>query len=115
MKYLKLVFVLGFAVLGLSACATTQNTVEHRLSDQEALVTVGSDNLNPGDRVKISGEQCKDRPFGGGRNGGGSSRQCSKKELGTGEVLRLLPDGEAIVRVPQGIALRTGLLVEKVQ
>lgn len=105
-----------FALLGLvfllSACATTENVVQKPISPEQALVSVGENKLQAGDKVGLYTKTCEERRRGG-KMADTSYSVCHKNKIGFGEIVRLVSEKEAVVEVKKGVALQEGLLVEK--
>ncbi len=101
----------GLALL-LSACATTESMVEKTISPEQAIVSIGKNKLQPGDKVGLYAKTCKERTRAG-KYSDLSYNVCSKSKVGHGEIVRLVSEKEAVVESKNDIFLEKGLFVEK--
>lgn len=98
-------FAVSFFMFG---CASS-NIVRETIGDQEAVVKLGSGNIQPGDRVEIFKQSCREvyRRTSEGY-------KCTKNQIGLGSVVQLRANDEAIVKADNGVTLEQGLLVETI-
>lgn len=110
-------FIFGFiAIASLSACSSmpTQSTVKYPVGDREAVVAVGDQALNPGDRIGIFSEKCTEQRRSIGPIKDAIRLVCTKDRLASGEVTNIMTKtNEAIVSAPSGMNLYRGLIVIK--
>lgn len=94
----------------ITACAHTamRGTVAMKVSDREAHVCLGNNEVKVGDRVFFFVNECKGT---GGRETG--DRTCQKVKIGEGRVTRLLNEHYSVVEAAPGIKFTEGTIVER--
>lgn len=112
MKIKKLILVT--VIFGLATgCATgvKRGVVAMKVSDTEAHVGIGQDELNVGDHVELYHNVCSGS--GPGRSGSGADRSCKKDPTGHGEVTQILNQDYSVVKFPSGTKFSEGDMIEK--
>ena len=112
MMKIKMGWALLFALFLVSACAhqSARGSVAMKISDREAHVCMGNQEVSPGDRVTFFKNECR-REAGPPQEF--SSTTCRKIYLGGGEVVRPLNEHYSVVRVDPGVKFEEGTVVEK--
>ncbi|MBI2606291.1 MAG: hypothetical protein HYW49_09455 [Deltaproteobacteria bacterium] len=100
------VFVIG------CAHSTMRGTVAMKVSDEEAHVCMGDNEVKAGDEVALYKNVCTS-PKAGVRSGSGGTGDCKKVSLGQGRVLRALNEHYSVIKVDPGVAFDEGTVVEK--
>lgn len=102
--------------LMLTGCAHNlmRGSVAMKVSEDEAHVCMDKSEAKVGDRVTLFKNACTGTG-GGGRSGLGSSRSCSKVEVGKGTVKEILNQHYSVVKFDPGVAFEEGTFVEKRQ
>lgn len=92
----------------LAGCAHSmmRGSVAMKLSDTEAHVCMGDGEVKPGDKVLLFTNKCINRV-------GGAGGSCTKKQVGEGEIERVLNEHYSVMRVPAGTDFGEGTIVEK--
>ncbi len=108
MKKVNAIVLMG--VVLLSGCAHTmmRGTVAMKVSDTQAHVCLGNDQVKEGDKVKFLVNQCTST--GASRTG---IDRCKLIQLGEGTVTQLLNEHYSVVTAAPGVKLEEGTLVEK--
>lgn len=103
MKIYAKVLSLFLAAVALNGCAhgLMRGSVAMKISDQEAHVCMGDDQVKAGDKVALFKNVC--------RKGG----ECQKVRLGEGEVTRTLNNHYSVVKIQPGVTFEEGTIVEK--
>ncbi len=112
MKLLKvLALVAMFTVAG---CAHTlmRGSVAMKISNEEAHVCMGHNEVQAGDKVVLFKNVCA-APQSVGKSDGGSFSGCQKIKLGGGTVERTLNEHYSVVKVDPGVKFSEGAVVEK--
>lgn len=112
MKLSKIVLV--FVVIALSACASgvKRGVVAMKITDTDAHVGVGQDEVKVGDHVELYRNVCTGTNSGG-RGDGGGTRSCKKESTGHGEVTQILNPDYSVVKFPKGTEFSEGDMIEK--
>ena len=95
---------------GCAPHATMRGAVVMRVSDHEAHICMGNDEVKAGDRLAIYQHACTAK--GAGKSAGVLDI-CRKQRIGTAEVVRTLNEHYSVIRVPLGVAFQEGTIVEK--
>lgn len=103
----------GFLVmLFIFSCAhhsIMRGSVAMKVSDREAHVCLGDDEVKVGDKVIAYYSDCQNAKAGDQRG----STSCVKTKLGGGKVTRVLNDHYSVVEFDEGIEFNEGTFVEK--
>lgn len=115
---LSCLFLVSLAAVGCAGSGVKRGVVAMKISDTEAHVGMGSDELNVGDHVELYHNICTGggggaRAIREGSGGPGSPRTCTKKEVGHGEVTQVLSKDYSIVKFPAGTDFSEGSIIEK--
>lgn len=107
---MKRISIFAAVAVALSGCAhgTMRGTVAMKVSDSEAHVCLGDNEVKAGDKVALFRNECVGR---GQREG--SAGNCRLVRLGEGRVEKTLNEHYSVVRVNPGVAFSEGTLVEK--
>jgi len=99
------------ALVSLFGCAhsTMRGTVAMKVSDNEAHVCMGDNEVKAGDKIALFKNECTGAR--GGREGNAGS--CKKVKIGDGVVERTLNEHYSLVRVSPGVSFEEGTVVEK--
>ena len=96
--------------IGVGCASTThRGVVAMKVSEREAHVGVGKNELVVGDHVELYRNNC--RGSGGAKGGGVSS--CNKKSMGHGTVTNIISDDYSVVQFDDGVNFAEGDMVEK--
>lgn len=92
-----------------SSCAhqTMRGSVAMKISKDEAHVCLGNNEAKVGDKVVVYTNNC---PPLAGRDA--YTQLCEKKEVGHGEVTRLLNEHYSVVKFDKGVKFSEGTFVE---
>lgn len=103
--------VIGASILTLSACSTgvKRGSVVMKVSDEEAHVGIGKNEVKPGDHLQLYNNVCT----GGGGKDRAGDRICRKVSQGHGEVVEVLNDDYSVVKFPPGTKFTEGDTLEK--
>lgn len=104
---------IALAALFVAGCAhhsTMRGTVAMKVSDDEAHVCMGDNEVKAGDKVALFKNVCKGTSSG---RQAADNRTCEKKKIGDGEVTRTLNEHYSVVKVTPGVAFDEGTVVEK--
>jgi hypothetical protein len=82
-----------------------RHTVVMKVSDREAHICMGENEVQVGDRVKLYRVRCLGKA--------GDVRGCPREEIGEGVVVKRLNAHYSVVRVPPGVPFEEGTRVEK--
>ncbi|MGK5087356.1 hypothetical protein WDW86_07340 [Bdellovibrionota bacterium FG-2] len=98
-------------VLFLIGCAhsTMRGTVAMKVSDREAHVCLGDNEVKAGDKVALFSSECK---AGTGKQNADQAG-CKKVKLGEGQVVRVLNEHYSLIEVNPGVLFNEGTIVEK--
>lgn len=101
--------ILALTVIALTGCAHSmmRGSVAMKISDNEAHVCLGNDEVKVGDKVDLIRNQC----VNSGKRGDGNS--CKMITLGEGEVTEVLNEHYSVVKVNPGVKFEEGTLVQK--
>ena len=113
---MKITFVAtALTALALSGCAHSmmRGSVAMKVSDNEAHVCMGDQDVKAGDRVTLFKNVCTGGKGGGARSGLGDTGSCKKEKLGEGSVERILNEHYSVVKVNPGVQFEEGNIVEK--
>lgn len=91
-------------------CAHHRAEVAMKVSDREAHVGLGSEEVQPGDKVILYKKECRKGPVARGVNGGPG---CIDVPLGEGTIVRNLNKNYSVVKVDPGVTFKEGTLVKK--
>lgn len=94
------------ALLALSACvpAHSKGVVAMKISDTEAHVCVGKDEVKPGSEIEVLRNVCKQqKPY-----------TCELKTLGTGRIVEPLNEHYSIATFPADVGFKEGDLIRVV-
>ena len=107
----------AMAAVGCITTATSHHrgTVAMKMTDTEAHVGLGIDEVNEGDDVELFKNICTDSAGGSGdrMKGGTTLRSCRKEKAGHGTVAKVLGADYSIVKFPEGTKFSEGDVVEK--
>lgn len=105
-------FLLSISLILFVGCASSiqRGVVAMKISDQEAHVGIGADELAVGDHVELYHNECQSYPLG---EKGRSARSCKKVPYGHGEVIELLNKDYSVVKFPAGTKFSEGDTIEK--
>jgi hypothetical protein len=110
-KNLVLALVLG---LGLSACAhheMMRGSVAMKVSDRDAHVCLGENEVKVGDHVNAYKNECKPTAFTSGRGAGRVT--CKLTKIGSGKVVEVLNEHYSTVEFDPGVSFEEGTVVQK--
>jgi hypothetical protein len=98
----------------LVGCATTRRgSVVMKVSETEAHVVLGKNEVNTGDHIELYRNICPPAR-GTGRSGDGGSRgPCRKESTGHGEIIQTLNEDYSVVKFPPGTQFSEGDTIEK--
>ena len=108
-----------FSLFIVSGCAHhpvghVRGTVAAKLSDTEAEVCFGKEEVAPGDKVSLYKNECKRKqPKVGKRDGYSAVIDCKKVKIGDGEVLEIIDEHYSTIKVNGGVNFSEGTIVEK--
>ncbi len=99
------------SLLALTGCAhgTMRGSVAMKVSDDEAHVCLGDDEVKTGDKVTFFKNVCT----GAGTGKRDLIRECRKEKLGEGEIVRVLNHHYSVAKVNPGVAFEEGTIVER--
>ena len=103
--------ILALAATAFFGCAhtTMRGGVAMKLSDREAHVCMGDQEVSVGDKVTAFRNRCT----GGRGKSGDSDRSCEKIKIGVGTVTKLLNEHYSVVQFDSGVQFDEGTFVEK--
>lgn len=105
--------ILLTAAMALSDCAHSQKgTVTMKVSDEEAHVGLGANDVHPGDRIEIYGPCLSPKQRWANPDSvelGG----CNRAKLGEATIARVLNKDYSIVKVDPGVHFDEGALIRK--
>ena len=81
-----------------------------KISDREAHVCMGTDEVKPGDQVALYKSVCT--PLKGPDQDAATSG-CKKVKVGNGKVESILNEHYSVVKVDSGVLFEEGTIVEK--
>ena len=87
-----------------------------KVTETEAHVGLGADEVSEGDHVELFKNICTDAiaAGGGGRSAGGADRRSCRKELiGHGTVAKVLGADYSLVKFPDGTRFEEGDIIER--
>jgi hypothetical protein len=87
---------------------THRGVVAMKVSDTEAHIGAGKNELVVGDHVELYKNVCR-----GGGSHGESDYNCAKKLMGHGEVTRTINEDYSVVRFDTGVSFAEGDMIEK--
>ncbi len=106
MKYI-LLLLPAFMFMG---CASTYSHIKTSMGPDAALVQVGEEKFQRGDKVTVFDRQCSET-----EKRMGVSIKCVNKTVGQAEVLEVREaTNEAVIRADNQTPLTRGLMIEKV-
>lgn len=109
MKYLHLISL--SVILTLVSCAhhsVMRGSVAMKVSDREAHVCLGKDEVKVGDKVIAFFNDCQNKNLGDSRG-----TPCVKTKLGGGKVTKVLNDHYSVIEFDEGVKFSEGSFVEK--
>ena len=97
------------AVIFIISCAhgTKRGSVAMKVSDKEAHVSLGKDDVKMGDILTLFKNECNTH------SGGDSTLICNKVRLGSAEVSQPINEEYSIIQVEPGVQFNEGTIVEK--
>lgn len=109
------IWVLTITTLALGGCAHSlmRGTVAMKVSDTDAHVCLGNNEVKVGDRVTLFRNDCPSKGGGGRNGGGGGGGLCKKIKVGEGQVTQLLNEHYSAVRFEPGVQFEEGTIVER--
>ncbi len=84
-----------------------------KVSDTEAHVCLGNNEVKPGDRVSLYKNVCRGGKGSARVADGGSAVGCEKVKLGEGQITRLLNEHYSVMEVAKGVNFDEGTVVER--
>ncbi len=102
------ILIPGLVLLGGCSHALMRGTVAMKISDDEAHVCMGDNEVKAGDQVALFKNVCKGNK---GKESDGAT--CEKVKIGGGEVTRTLNEHYSVVRVSPGVEFQEGTVVER--
>lgn len=108
---MKACFILALTVFA-SACATMthRGVIAMKVSEHEAHVGIGKNELSVGDHVELYRNVCKSAS---GRRGEVATGSCEKKIVGHGVVTGIINDDYSSVKFDDGVSFIEGDMIEK--
>lgn len=106
------VFVMTLPLLVGCVAPHTRGVVAMKLTENEAHVCVGKEEVNVGDKLNVYRNDCtpKSKPI---PKGSGTATQCEKKLVGQAEVTEVLNSHYSAVHYDGGQPIQEGDMVEK--
>ncbi len=101
-----------FSTLIGCAHSSMRGTVAMKVSDNEAHVCLGDNEVKAGDKVALFRNDCKETGGGGG-DGGSGIGICEKVKIGEGKVIRTLNSHYSLIETAPGVKFSEGTVVEK--
>ncbi len=112
-KKASIVICITAILLTFAACAsgTKRGSVVMKISENEAHVGMGQNDVNVGDHIELYRNVCTGSSRG--KDGGGGERACKKEPAGHGEVTQVLNEDYSVVKFPDGTRFGEGDTLEK--
>lgn len=112
MKLQYFISLASIVLLG-AGCASQmvhRGVIAMKMSDTEAHVGMGSNEIKAGDHIKLYRNVCTG---GSGRRESGTERTCRKESLGHGKISKILTPDYSVVEFPAGTKFSEGDTIEK--
>ena len=95
-------------VLALTGCAHSQmrGNVAMKISEDEAHICLGSEQVKVGDKIELYRNQCNHSKLA-------EVNSCKMVELGEGEITKVLNEHYSVMKVNSGVKFEEGTLVQK--
>jgi hypothetical protein len=103
--------LLALLMLGCATHATMRGSVAMKVSDTDAHVCLGNNEVKVGDKVQAFNNVCPKDTNGRGRNA--AVETCKKDPIGSGIVTAILNEHYSVVSFDQGVKFTEGTIVEK--
>src|SRR3989338_5896564 len=101
----------ALCALALAACSKTRSVVAMKLSEEEAHIALGENDIKVGDRVTLFGNEFERPAF---RYAGiDKGPICDKVKAGGGTVTKILGPDYSAIRLDPGTVYEEGMTVEK--
>jgi hypothetical protein len=99
----------------LSSCATNvhRGVVAMKISDTQAHVCLGNEEVNVGDSVTLFRNVCHASPDATPKTPAQTKNHCEKTFIAEGKVVELLNKHYSVASFPTGIDVREGDVVER--
>ena len=109
MNNIKLVMLAGICFVIGCAHGTVRGTVAMKISDQEAHVCMGENEVKAEDKVVLYKNVCKTRA----NKQDPVFMRCEKVRIGDGLVTKTLNEHYSVIRVNAGVPFEEGTIVER--
>ena len=105
---MKWIILCSFLVFAGCAHSTMRGSVAMKVSDNEAHVCLGDNEVKIGDKVTLYKSECSgsNAKFSGGR-------VCQKVNIGAGQVTQVLNEHYSVIKVEPDVKFQEGTIVEK--
>lgn len=108
----KLIGLALFVAMGCNAHNAMRGSVVMKVSDIDAHVCLGQDEVKKGEPIRLYKNVCADRVGGVPKVGSIPVQSCKKELAGEGQVAEVLNSHYSVVRFPQGTQFQEGDTVE---
>jgi hypothetical protein len=101
--------LIGIMVMAaLTGCAHSQmrGNVAMKISEDEAHVCLGNEQVKVGDKIELYKNQCN-------RGKAAEENYCKMVTIGEGEIIKLLNEHYSVMKVNPGVKFEEGTLVQK--
>ncbi len=105
--------VLASVIFNLTGCASVvkRGVIAMKISNTEAHVGIGQEEVSVGDHVELYRNECTGK--GTGRDGGEPTVFCQKISTGHGSVTKIYNQDYSVVKFPSGTKFSEGDMIEK--